>query len=70
MSQLQDVAVFERNLYVITWQDNRINRLAKFDANNYTAVLEDPRKPFVLHVYHRQRQPLGKLSEELWSLVR
>lgn len=57
MQQLHYISVFENHLYAISWLNNSINKLNKFDATNYTTIVSSLTRPFGLHVYHRQKQP-------------
>ena len=58
---MYDITIFENNLYVTSWRNQSIIRLNKFNADDHETVANLSR-PFAIHVFHRQRQPEGKIN--------
>ena len=60
---LYSAAVFENTLYVTSWRNNSILSVNKFHPGNFSTILDDLKRPFALKVFHRQRQPIGNVSD-------
>lgn len=56
VQNLYDVSVFENNLFLTSWRNQCIIRLAKYDSDDHSTIANINR-PFAIHVVHRQRQP-------------
>ena len=56
------VTLFEDHMYWI--DEKKIYKANKFTGKNVTVLVKDAFSPKDLHIYHPQRQPQGKRSED------
>lgn len=56
---LYGITLFENDLFVTNWRDERVYRINKFTGDSTLALESNKSRPFSVHVYHRQRQPEG-----------
>lgn len=54
------VTVFERSLFVSSWRNNSIIKIDKHNAQDNQHIVKNIGRPYVVHVFHRQRQPDGE----------
>ena len=55
------LTVFQRFIYWTDWHHNAINKANKFTGGERSVVMENLFSPMDIHVYQRQRQPIGRL---------
>ena len=61
IQNLYSVTVFQNDVFVSSWRDNSVLRVNKFNSSANTAVVQrNLERPFAVHVFHRQRQPLAQ----------
>lgn len=60
VQNLYGISLFENRLFVSSWYNNSIMEIHKIKHEKKT-VIQNISRPFNLHVFHRQRQPDGKL---------
>ena len=48
----------QNDVFVSSWRDNSVLRVNKFNSSATTVVQRNLERPFAVHVFHRQRQPL------------
>ncbi len=55
---LYGITLFEQYLYVTSWHTNSIIAVNKFNHSDIRTLMSNLTRPFSIHVYHRQRQPI------------
>ncbi|XP_021948531.2 low-density lipoprotein receptor-related protein 1 isoform X4 [Folsomia candida] len=60
VQHLQDITVFQNDLYFISMHDNSINKINKYTPSHFSPLVRNLTKPFALKIYHRVRQPRVK----------
>ncbi len=59
VQNLYSASVFQNSLYLTSWRNNSILRVNKFrPLEDHSTILDGLERPFAIHVFHRQRQPL------------
>ncbi|UYV74241.1 LRP1B, partial [Cordylochernes scorpioides] len=55
---LYGISVFEQYFYLTSWHGNSILSIHKYNQSDISSFMLNFTRPFTVHVYHRQRQPL------------
>ena len=59
VQNLYSITVFENDFYLTSWRNNSVLRVNKFAADDdHGVLLSGLERPFAIHAFHRQRQPL------------
>lgn len=64
LKSLHAVEVFENNVYLAPWSDTVIVAMDKFSLTA-KQIIKDVKRPFDFRIFHRQKQPEGKLCPTL-----
>ena len=56
------LTVFHNYMYWTDWDTSAIHKANKFTGEDASLVAENLYAPMDIHVYHRQRQPIGKFQ--------
>lgn len=61
LKSLHAVEVFENTVYIAPWVDTVIVKINKFTLKA-EEIVKDAERPYDFRVFHRQKQPEGKLK--------
>ena len=61
--------LFEDHMYWVDEKEIYMHKANKFTGKNVTVLVKDAFSPKDLHIYHPQRQPRGKRSEDRFQSV-